>query len=200
MTSALKQPVGGSNPAASGSSVTVTVPGYGTDIETSAGSLVTPSGSATGYPISFAINGISIASNPTSATANSALASGGNGTEQTGTFTFTFNVTAFGQSIYVGSTTNAFYVSVIDNSTGVATTTSGAALTSSANRSPLGNWLINSGQTATFTVSVAKTSGQGHFFYAVLNGLTYGTADNATASASTTLPSTYTTPATQINS
>ena len=200
------QPVGGTNPAASGSSVTVTVPGTGTgtDIETTSGSIITPSGASTGYPISFAINGLSVASAPTSATATATLAAGGAGTAQTGTFTFTFNVTAFGQTIYVASTSNAYSLSLIDtNATGgAAATTTGvtSALTSSANRSNLGNFQVNSGQTATFTITASKTGGYSHFLYAVLTSLNYGTTDTAPTGLSVTLPSNYTTNAVAVSS
>ena len=196
------QPVGGSNPAPSGAAITVNVPGTGADIETSAGAIIVPSGASTGYPIGFAVNGLTVAPTPTSATAVSTLASGGNGIEQTGTFTFTFNVTAFGQTIYVGSTTSAYTFSVIDNSTGLATTTQGSALTSGATLDGQGNWQVNSGQTEPFTITIAKSSGQGHFFFARLLTLVYGTSDTGIISSPTSVsfPGTYTTGATQINS
>ncbi|MBA3789242.1 peptidoglycan-binding protein [Patescibacteria group bacterium] len=194
------QPVGGTNPAPAGAAVQVNVPGTGTDLETSNGAIITPNGTSTGYPISFAINGISIASAPTSATATAALASGGGGTAQTGTFTFIFNVTAFGQSVYVGSTTSSFVMNLVDTTTGSSTAVTNAALTSSANRSPGGNFLVNSGQTVTFTVTAQKTSGSGHFFYATLNSLSYGTSDSTTGSTTVALPSSYTTNAVAIAS
>jgi peptidoglycan hydrolase-like protein with peptidoglycan-binding domain len=191
------QPVGLNNPAPSQSTAQVNVTGTGSDIESSGGSILTVSGSATGYPISFAVNGLSIASNPTTATATAVLTNG-TGSTQTGTFTFTFNVTAFGQSIYVGSTSEAYVLTLIDPN-GNATSTTGSAITSSANRSPLGNWLVNSGQTAAFTISATKTGGNA-YVYAVLKSLSYGTTDSVTGSATTTLPSTYTTNAVYLSS
>jgi Putative peptidoglycan binding domain len=199
------QPVGfaNNNPAPSGATAMVSINPTGTDIETTGGSLITPTGASTGYPIGFAINGLSVASSPTSATATSALASGGSGTAQTGTFTFVFNVTSFGQTIYVSSTSNAYSLSVIDNSTGLAATSSqtvSSALTTSVNRSPLGNYQVNSGQTGTFTVTASLTGGSNHFYHAILTSLNFGTTDIAPAVNTVTLPSNYTTNATVISS
>jgi peptidoglycan hydrolase-like protein with peptidoglycan-binding domain len=193
------QPIGSTDSAGSGSSVTVSVPGTGTDIETAGGSLVPPSGASTGYPISFAVNGLSVASSPTSATAVATLANGSNST-QTGTFTFVFNVTAFGQTIYVGSTSAAYQLQIIDSTAATTTTAYTSALTSSSNRSGDGNFQVNSGQTATFTVTASLTGGSSHFYYAVLKSLVYGTTDAAASTSSVTLPSNYTTNAVSISS
>ena len=203
------QPVGGSNPAASGSSVTVTVPGTGADIESTSGSIITPSGSSTGYPISFAINGLSVASAPTSATATAALTSSNAGSQQTGTFTFVFNVTSFGQTIYVASTSNAYSLAINDQTTGVATSSTNitSGITSTANRSGLGNFQVNSGQTAAFTITATLShGGSSHYFYAVLNSLKYGIIDanvgglNGSTDSVVTLPSNYTTNAVAVSS
>jgi hypothetical protein len=203
------QPVGGSNPATSGSTVTVTVPGTGTDIETTSGSILTPTGASTGYPIAFAINGLTVASAPTSAVATAALTSSNAGSQQTGTFTFVFNVTSFGQTIYVASTSNAYSLAINDQTTGTATSTTNitSGLTSTANRSALGNFQVNSGQTATFTLTATLShGGASHYFYAILNSLKYGTADanvgslNATTDSVVNLPSNYTTNAVSISS
>jgi peptidoglycan hydrolase-like protein with peptidoglycan-binding domain len=199
------QPVGfdNNNPAPSGSSATVTVNPVGDDIETSGGSLITPTGASTGYPISFAVNGLSVASSPTTASATATLASGGNGTQQTGTFTFVFNVTAFGQTIYVASTSNAYSLSIIDQTAGAATSTTNvtSGLTSTANRSPLGNFQVNSGQTATFTVTATLANGgHSHYYYATLNNLVYGTSDANASTTTVTLPSNYTTNSVSISS
>jgi peptidoglycan hydrolase-like protein with peptidoglycan-binding domain len=196
------QPVGYQNPAPTNSSVVITVPGNGlVDLEASGGAIITPNGTSTGYPISFAINGLSAASSPSSASATATLASG-QATQQTGTFTFVFNVTAFGQTIYVSSTSQAFNLSVMDQTAGGATTTGvTSALTTSANRSPDGNFQINSGQTATVTVTATKSGGgSSHYFYATLSSLNYGTSDATPTGQTVTLPSNYTTNAVSIAS
>jgi peptidoglycan hydrolase-like protein with peptidoglycan-binding domain len=200
------QPVGGTNPAPSNSSVTVTVPGTGSDLEASGGAIIVPSGSSTGYPISFAVNGLSVASSPSSATA-SAVLSNGTGSQQTGTFTFVFNVSAFGQTIYVASTSNGYGLTVVDQTTGTATSTNvTSGITSSATRSGGGNFQVNSGQTATFTVTATLSNGgKSHYYYATLDNLSYATSDAglnpATLATSTvTLPATYTTNSVSVSS
>jgi peptidoglycan hydrolase-like protein with peptidoglycan-binding domain len=200
------QPVGGSNPAPSGAAATVSVnasgAGTGIDIENPGGAIITPTGSAIGYPIAFAINGLTVASSPTTASATAVL-SNGTGSQQTGTFTFVFNVTSFGQTIYVSATSSAYSLTVIDNSTGVAassTQTISSALTTTATRSPMGNYQINSGQTATFTVTATLAGGAGHYYHAILNSLNYGTTDASPAVTSVLLPSNYTTTAVAISS
>jgi peptidoglycan hydrolase-like protein with peptidoglycan-binding domain len=197
------QPVGGNNPAANGSGVTVTVPSNGADIEAAGGAILTVSGASTGYPITFAVNGLSVASSPSTATASATLASGGNGTQQTGTFTFVFNVTAFGQTIYVPSNPTAYTLNVIDQTANSATSTANVSsgITSTANRSGLGNFQVNSGQTATFTITATLShGGNSHYYYATLNSLVYGVADSAPNTATTTLPSNYTTNAVSVSS
>ena len=196
------QPVGGSNPAPSQSSAQVNVNPAGIDVENTGGAIITPTGNSTGYPISFAVNGLTVASSPTTASAMSTLSNGSN-SQQTGTFTFVFNVTAFGQTIYVASTSNAFALTVLDQTASSTATTTGvtAALTSSSTRSPLGNFQVNSGQTATFTITATKSGGGfSHNFYAILNSITYGTSDAAPTGQTVTLPSTYTTNAVNISS
>jgi peptidoglycan hydrolase-like protein with peptidoglycan-binding domain len=206
------QPVGYSNgnPAPTGSSVTVTVNPTGDDIETQGGALVTPTGSSTGYPISFAVNGLSVASAPTTALATTALSRGSSSSQQTGTFQFVFNVTAFGQSIYLASTSAAYSLTVYDqtaNSTATSTANVTSALTvANANRSGQNNWVINSGQTATVTVTATLShGGNSHYYYATLNSLTYGTSDaslspTSTATSTVMLPTNYTTNAVSISS
>ncbi len=193
-------PVGSPAPLANGVGIIVSIPGspsaFATpDIENAGGSIVTTTGASTGNAITFGSNGVSLGSAPTSATAvQSPAASGVSGS---GTFTFTFNVTAFGQNIYVGTTSSAFSGILYDNTTGLSTTTTGTAISSGATKSANGNYLIGSGQTVPFTITMTKTSGQNHLFSAILSFLNYGTTDGATpaltATASSTFPSTYTT-------
>ena len=182
------QPVGGSNPAPSGAAVQVNIPGTGADIETTSGSIITPSGSTTGNAIGFAINGLTVDAAPAASTWQ--VTTSGSGTQQTGTYNFTFNVTAFGQDIYVSSTTNGFTPLQVVDQTGAATTTQAATISSGANRSTLGNYVIHSGQTESFTIGFTK-QGQNGVVQAKLSTLKYGTADATPTSATYTLPSTY---------
>jgi hypothetical protein len=195
-------PVGSPAPLANGVGIIVTIPGSPNsigaatpDIENQGGSIVTTTGASTGNAITFGSNGISLASTPSSAVGVQGVAS--NGVSGSGTFTFTFNVTAFGQNIYVGTTSSAFSATLYDNTTGLSTTTTGSAISSGATKSPNGNYQIGSGQTVPFTVVLTKTSGQNHLFNAVLNSFVYGVTDAATpagtATATSTAPSTYTT-------
>jgi peptidoglycan hydrolase-like protein with peptidoglycan-binding domain len=185
-----------------GTSVTVSVPNtagaYAPDIETTSGSAqVTVSGASTGNAQTFGTLGLSISPTPTT---SATTVTNGQTTQQTGTFTFTFNVTAFGQAIYVSSTTNGYLVTLHDSTAATKQSASTTAITSGATRSPLGNYVVNNGQTESFTISANKTGGSGHFYYATLDGLVYGTTDANPLTASTTPPTTYTTTAISINS
>jgi peptidoglycan hydrolase-like protein with peptidoglycan-binding domain len=194
------QPVGyaSNNPAPSGSTATVTVPGSGTvDIETSAGAIVPPSGTSTGYPIAFAVNGLSVASSPTSATATVVNVSQ-NATAQTGTFTFTFNVTAFGQTIYVPASASGFTATLYNQTAATSSSLTNGAITGNVNLVN-GEYQVNSGQTAVFTITATKTSGAGQFYYAALNTLSYNTTPGV-ATTTVSFPSTYTTNAVAIQS
>jgi peptidoglycan hydrolase-like protein with peptidoglycan-binding domain len=190
-----------------GSAVVVSVPngvvaGVGTvtpNIEDSSGNNVGVTGASTGNVISFASTGVSVSAPTTNATV---AINGGNVTSQTGTFTFTFNVTAFGQTIYVGTTSAAYDVTIHDQgSNGPASTTS-SAITSNATRSQNGNFMISNGQTQSFTVTAIASNGGKDFYYATLNSLKYSTLDSATGAtaSSTPLPSTFTTASVSISS
>jgi peptidoglycan hydrolase-like protein with peptidoglycan-binding domain len=193
------QPIGGSNPASTGASVTATVNplSTGSDIETTGGSLIVPSGASTGYPISFAVNGLTLASNPTTASATVMNVSQ-NATAQTGTFNFVFNVTAFGQSIYVPASASAFTATLYDQTSATSSAITNGAITANVNLQN-GAYMVNSGQTAQFTITLSKTSGANQFYYAQLNTLNYGTTTGS-YTAVVNFPSAYTTNAVQINS
>jgi hypothetical protein len=62
-----------------------------------------------------------------------------------------------------------------------------------------GAYMVNSGQTAQFTITLSKTSGANQFYYAQLNTLNYGTT-TGTYTSVVNFPSAYTTNAIQINS
>ncbi len=186
-----------------GSSVTVSVPGYGQDIENGSNQ-VSMTGSMTGNPITFRSLGLSADSAPT--TSASVTNNGGNVTTQTGTFTFTFNVTAFGQDAFIASTSNAFTATVYDytnNNTATSSATVASSLTSTADRSGLGNYVVHSGQTKQVTVQTTVNSGQGHFYYVVLNAIKFNTTDSAagiSGDTTVTLPTAYQSSQLKINS
>ena len=169
-----------------GSAITVTVPGTGIDVENGSNT-VSVTGAATGNAITFRSLGLSADSAPTTSinvTVN------GNSAQQTGTFNLTFNVTAFGQDVYISSTTNGFTPTQVVDGSNVATTTAAASLSSTADRSALNNYVIHSGQTKSVTVSFTKV-GQGGIVQAKLSTLLFGTTDANPLSNSITLPTAY---------
>ncbi len=179
--------VGGTSAVSEGSSIAVSVPNSGWDAENSAGNNVPITGSVTGNAITFRSIGLSADTNPTT----SAVATnvGTTGTQQ-GTFTFTFNVTAFGQDIYVGTTSSAYNLSIYMNN-GTSVSASSSAITSTADKtSSVGNYVVHSGQTKSFTVS-ATVNGYGTYFYAKLNSLYYSTTDSTTYGSSYTFNNNY---------
>jgi hypothetical protein len=187
------QPVDGTNPAPGNSSATVSVDGANisaTDVNANSASTV---GTATGYPISFAISGLNPNYIPTAATATAAYLNNST-TAQTGTFTFTFDVTAFGQDIYVAPDYSAFSMNIIASSTGNQNSPDSSAITSTADLSPNGNFVIHDGQTKTFTITGLMMGGCGQDYYnAVLSSLNYGTDDTDTNENFITFPISYVT-------
>ena len=177
-----------------GASVQATVSAANVDLETAGASCtnnsVAVSGTAAGNFIVFQNAGISVDATPTtSATATSVS---GNTTQQQGTFTLTFNVTASGQDVYVPSTVSAFAPQQLFDQNGVATTTQAANISSTADRSPLNNYVIHAGQTKSFTITFTKL-GQNGLVQAKLASLMYGSTDSSPASSSYALPNTYVT-------
>jgi hypothetical protein len=194
-------PVNGA-PVYDGSTATLTINNSGVDVEApdSNSNPVQITGSSIGNLHIFENAGLRPSSSPTSATATATLSSG-NSTQQTGTFTFVFNVTANGETIYVGSSSSAYHVTIYDETYGESTTSSvTSGITSSANRSPYGNFEVNSGQTVSFTITATRKGGSGHFYYAFLDDLKYGTTDSEATSKEVSLPMTYQTNSVLINS
>ncbi len=184
------QPVGGSNPAPEGSSATVTIPGTNTDIEAAGGAIITPTGTSSGHAITFVVNGLTIDSAP-AAGATWNITTAGNGTQQTGTYNFSFSVAAFGQDIYVSSTSaNGVLPVTLYDQAGNATTTQAVTISSGADRSTLGNFVVHSGDSKTFIVGFTK-QGQNGVVQAKLTGLKYGTTDANPLSSTYSLPSAY---------
>jgi len=167
------------------------------NVADSSGNNATVTGASTGNAISFASLGVSVGAPTMTAVATN---NGNNTTAQTGTFTFTFNVTAFGQAIYIASTTGAFSVTIHDATTGLSGAASSSAISSNSIRSPGGNYVVNNGQSQSFTVTATKISGGSDFYFATLNDLNYGTSDSNATASSTPLPSTFTTSAIEIQS
>jgi hypothetical protein len=140
---------------------------------------------------------LTLASNPTSATATVMNVSQ-NATTQTGTFNFVFNVTAFGQSIYVPASASAFTATLYNQTSATSSPITNGAITANVNLQN-GAYMVNSGQTAQFTITLSRTSGANQFYYAQLNTLNYGTTTGA-YTQTVAFPSAYTTSAVQINS
>ncbi len=171
---------------AEGSGILVTVPGSGIDVENGSNT-VSVTGSATGNTISFRSLGLSADAAPTT---NVTTTVNGNSAQQTGTFTLTFNVTAFGQDVFVSSTTNGFLPTQVVDQNNAATTTAAASISSTADRSPLNNYVIHSGQTKSITVQFTKV-GQSGVAQAKLTQLNFGTLDATPTTNSITLPTAY---------
>jgi peptidoglycan hydrolase-like protein with peptidoglycan-binding domain len=183
---------------AQGASVTVSVPNGNTagfDIENGSNT-ITASGAAAGNPITFYSTGLGVDPSPTTSVN---VTVNGNSAQQTGTFNLTFNVTAFGQDIYVSSTTNGIttpnptaggLIQVVGVN-GNGTTTAAAALSSTADRSALNNYVIHSGQTKSITVSLTKV-GQSGIAQGKLSTLLFGTSDATVLTGGVvTFPNTY---------
>lgn len=182
--------VGGTNTVQDGASVALSIPNTGWEAVNSAGNNVTVTGSVTGNAITFRTNGLAVDSTPTSATA-SVQAIGTSGQQQ-GTFTYTFNVTAFGQDVYVSKSASvAINGQLFSN--GVATNTaSSSALTSTADTSGSGNnYVVHSGQTKTFTYTVTVNAAGG-YVNSDLNTLNFALTDvNPANTNSTTFTNSY---------
>ncbi len=181
-----------------GAGIAVSVRGTDVELGTSgascAGKNFTVNGSTVGNLITFMTSGIS--ADPSAVTTAVATASSANSTQQIGTFTFTFNVTAFGQDIYVPSVANsAFRTQLYMGQDTGFTVTSTSAVTSTADRSSRGNFVIHAGQTKKFTVTITALDAQNQTVQAGLLGLNYGTSDASPATSAYSFPSTYLTSA-----
>jgi peptidoglycan hydrolase-like protein with peptidoglycan-binding domain len=181
--------VGGSSAAPEGATVALSIPTNGWDAENGSGNNVPITGSVTGNAITFRSLGLSTDTNPTTSAVSTNV--GTTGTQQ-GTFTFTFNVTAFGQDIFVGTTSSAYSLTVFNNSGGTVVASSSAITSTADKTSSVGNYVIHSGQTKSVTVS-ATVNGGGTYYYAKLNSLNYGTVDSAggTTASSTIFNNNY---------
>jgi hypothetical protein len=176
----INQVGGQNNTVVEGASVALSVPNTGWEAVNTAGNNVTITGSVTGNVITFRSLGIAIDAMPTSATATSQTVNTTSGQQQ-GNFTFTFNVTAFGQDVYFSKNAgNTIGGTIYSNgtATNIASTT---ALTSTADTSTGNsqNYVIHSGQTKQVTVTITIPAGSNAPLNAVLNSFKWGTTDGA---------------------
>ncbi|MDR3548075.1 MAG: peptidoglycan-binding protein [Candidatus Pacebacteria bacterium] len=174
-------------------------PGNTADIENSSGNTVNLTGASTGNTITFYSTGISVDSTPTTSAVAQTL---GNSSTQLGTFTFTFNVTAFGEDIYLSSTTNGFTGSLYDQGGNTVTATTSISSTADRTSGSTNNYVIHNGQTKQVTVSFTKSGGNA-YYYGKLSTLHFGTADTGTSgplSQTFTFPTSYQTTQIYLNS
>ncbi len=173
-----------------GSSVKINVNTAGSfDAVNASGDQVTVTGSVTGNVITFKTIGVTFDATPSTSATVSAI--GTSGTQQ-GTFTFTFNVTAFGQDIYFAKSNTAFTATLLDN-TGTASSTANAASStaiSSTADTISGVYVVHSGQTKSVTIT-STVNGAGGYLYAALNSFKYGTTIGAPTASSTTFTTNY---------
>jgi len=176
-----------------GATAKVNVSNTNVDLENTSGNTVSLTGASTGNTITFRSLGLSVDAAPTTSVTTQG---NGSNTQITGTFNLTFNVTAFGQDIYVSSTTNGFTpngATALFDGNGNATTSTAASISSTADRSGLNNYVIHSGQTKSITISYTKL-GQGGIAQAKLLTLVYGLSDATAVGASSktlTFPTAY---------
>jgi peptidoglycan hydrolase-like protein with peptidoglycan-binding domain len=184
--------VGSNNTVGEGASVAVSIPSNGWDVVNSAGSNVTITGSVTGNAITFRSIGLAIDGTPSSTSA-SASAVGIGGTQQ-GNFTYTFNVTAFGQDIYFAKSAATTIVGQVFDASSVATTTAtSSALTSTADTSSgnAANYVVHSGQTKQVTVTVTVPAGSNASVYSRLNSFKFGLSDGAPSASTAPFTNNY---------
>ncbi len=97
--------------------------------------------------------------------------------DKVGVFTFMFDLTAFGNTIYIDERGLESVIATITQ--GTATTT-GISIDSNATLTSNGNYRINEGQTRRFTVEVVATDAtQSGFHRVTLEGIRFGTSDVA---------------------
>jgi hypothetical protein len=167
--------LGGGFTAGDSASSTLSTTNVGNiDAEDANGDSVTATGSATGNNQTFRSEGTSVSFTSSDVSVNT------DATPDQGTYHIKFKVTAFGDDIYVGTTSSAFTVS---NSNG--TTTYSAGISSSADTdSASGAYIVHDGDSEDFTATVVVTGGNA-LNSVSLSGLKWGTT-GANAYANTT--------------
>ncbi len=147
------------------------------------------SGTATGKYQEFRVSGIGL----TLVSVKTSVAAGTAANDDQGTFTITYKVTAFGNSMYVSSLADAKLTGVTTGQTSVnvdraGTATIGGTSVALSNltdttKTSVGNYLIEEGSSETFELTVTvqlPTSGAAGLFKAALGGVSYSTTDIAT--------------------
>lgn len=171
-----------------GSSVAVSILSSGWDAENNSGDNVNITGSVTGNAITFKTIGLSFDTNPTTSATATSL---GNTATQQGNFTFTFNVTSFGQDIYFSKNANTTVSGRLLSNGSATSTASSTSLTSTADTSTGNNYVVHSGQTKSVSVTVTVPAGAGGPVNAVLDTFRYGTSDATVSASSTALTTNY---------
>jgi len=158
------------------------------DAVNASGDQVSVTGSVTGNVITFKTIGVTFDTTPTTSATVAAI--GTSGTQQ-GNFTFTFNVTAFGQDIYFAKDNTAFTATLMNGSTAstTANTASSTAISSTADTIS-GVYVVHSGQTKSVTIT-STVNGSGGYLYMALNSFKYGTTIGAPTASSTTFTTNY---------
>ncbi|MDB4992073.1 MAG: baaA1 [Parcubacteria group bacterium] len=183
--------VGTGNTVPEGASVALSIPSNGWDAVNTAGNNVTISGSVTGNVITFRSIGLALDASPSSATANVTTVNTTTGSQQ-GTFTFTYNVTAFGQDVFFSKNANtAINGQILSNGTAATTTATTSAITSTADTSGSNNYVVHSGQTKQVTVTITLTQGFNQSVYAQLFNMKFGSTDAAPAASTAVFNNNY---------
>lgn len=173
--------VGGTNTVSEGASVAVSIPNSGFEAVNSAGNNVSVTGSVTGNVITFRTIGINA-----TVSASTPVTSGTNSTSAS--FSFSVPVTAFGQTAYIGSTSNAFTATIHTATTTYAAT--GVITSSAPVDTASGAYYIPSGTTSTFTITVSASGAVGPGLnYASLDNLKWGTSGANSTQNTFTFPS-----------
>lgn len=146
-------------------------------------------GSAIGEAQEFRSEGVmlSLVGSPT------AVAGGQDST--TGTFTIKFKVEAVGDDVYVGTVANSskYTFAVQDSSQSATSGGVSAVITNqggngnSTSTTSGGNWKINEGTSASFTLTLSRADGAAGLFRGVLSGLYWTTSDTDAVTTSDNL-------------
>jgi hypothetical protein len=111
-------------------------------------------------------------------------------------FGFTFKVTSYGKTIYISRDSDAFKKVVHNAETGAIYQPTTTLVSSSAEITPDGkSYVVNSGQTAIFSVLNTYDPKNYSFYYETLDILRYGTTYQHVLTKLLTLPNTFATSA-----
>lgn len=103
-------------------------------------------------------------------------ASGDNAANDVGEYQFVVDVTAFGNTFYISSTSSYAFVGHYEDGSGTAVATSTATSTqSNATVESSSAWRIDEGSTKSFTVTMTLNPGASNSYRAELDSILYGT-------------------------